>query len=666
MKRKIIALLMATVCTTAVFASCDEGNSSSSSEAPACETHVDVNKDGLCDGCAKAVVVITEQLPAEKEQEVAMVVNPIPENVKMSDYIGPKAETAEEDTVLPAAATIVDMKGWQASNKNLHLVVTTEEERDYDYRGGENSDPALDSWREIESEIVKVYDASKPAAEAVVFEKKNAVRYNYYRWADESTPQLAIPEFEYSEEFEEATGYEVEFKNNYVKVVEVKKDKVTDDYGYTYTEYTYKTEYYTYGWNLIATAEDTESRGSDAEVNGYAGYVYLTIEGKMYTLDGGTGEKVAFAEANGVASDMMLRRPYFNAEVGDYGYVIANGKIMAYDLTKWISCVSVFKYPSYWNNAKSVVLDNGTVFVQYEKTLHSSAVSYDVKKGDAKIDLVQVLVNPVDGTTKTVEFGYVLDTAKDFDKDKYNDNAKNIVYLKPIEEKEVNDAAGFEAVIDNELNILFAYQPTIVGQDLDALEYLGNGLYLSEIVYDANVSVRVVVDGEGKEVKKLPNSAEKVQDMWKVDTKYYSLDMSKVIFDAADYDEVRFRDGYMILKKVTLDDPATEDVNEAKEDYYYFTSAMTAPVLVSGLEDFSAITYNNQQYFIVKLAKAGVDSDDQPIVIVSDNLYNENNELVASFENKQITNVEFVGENLYKVTTYDLVKLRTEVVWLAK
>jgi hypothetical protein len=378
---------------------------------------------------------------------------------------------------------------------------------------------------------------------------------------------------------------------------------------------------------------------------------------------GETGEKVAFAEVNGVDGDMMLRRPNFDVVVGDYGYVMSSNKIMAYDLTKWISCVSVFDYPSYWNNAKTVVLDNGTVFVQYEKTLHSSAVSYDVKKGDSKIDLVQVLVNPVDGTTKTAEFGYVLDTAKVFDTKKYNDNAKNIVYLYPIAEKEVNYAAGFEAVIDSELKILFAYQPTLVGQDLDSLEYLGNGLYLTEVVYDANVSVRVVVDGEGKEVKKLPNSATKVQDMWKVGTKYYSLDMSKVLFDAADYDEVNFRDGYMILKKVTLDDPATEDENEAKVDYYYFTSAMTAPVLVSGSEDFSAITYNNQQYFIVK---SGYNSDGDLALIPYDTLYNENNELVASFKNKQITNVENKGENLWKVTTFDLEKSKTEVVWLAK
>lgn len=661
MKRKIIALLMATVCTTAVFASCDEGTSSSSSGAPACETHVDVNKDGLCDGCAKAVVVITEQLPAEKEQEVAMVVNAIPENVKTSDYIGPKTATAEEDTVLPAAATIVDMKGWKESNKNLHLIETTEEERDHSFPGG-----VMDPWREIAKEVVRVYDASKPAAEAVVFEKKNSVRYNYYKWADNSTDQLAIREFEYSEELDETTTYEVEFKNNYVKVVEIKKEKETNDYGYTSNKYTYKTEYYTYGWNLIATAEETESEGVDATASSYAGYVYLTIEGKTYTLDGETGEKVAFAEVNGVDGDMMLRRPNFDVVVGDYGYVMSSNKIMAYDLTKWISCVSVFDYPSYWNNAKSVVLDNGTVFVQYEKTLHSSAVSYDVKKGDSKIDLVQVLVNPVDGTTKTAEFGYVLDTAKAFDTEKYNDNAKNIVYLYPIAEKEVNYAAGFEAVIDSELKILFAYQPTLVGQDLDSLEYLGNGLYLTEVVYDANVSVRVVVDGEGKEVKKLPNSATKAQDMWKVGTKYYSLDMSKVLFDAADYDEVNFRDGYMILKKVTLDDPATEDENEAKVDYYYFTSAMTAPVLVSGSEDFSAITYNNQQYFIVKLLKSGYNSDGDLALIPYDTLYNENNELVASFKNKQITNVENKGENLWKVTTYDLEKSKTEVVWLAK
>ena len=665
MKRKIIALLMATVCTTAVFASCgDESSSSSSSEKPACEKHVDANKDAVCDECEKAVVVITEQLPAEKEEEVPMVVNPIPENVKLSDYIGPKADALKEDIVLPKEATTLELAGLQDSKKNLHLFVTRVAERDYNYRGYEHSEVELDAWREIESEVVKVYDASKPAAEAVIFEKKTALTYKYYRWSDTSNPQLARPEFVDSDNIEEYTRYSVTLENDYVKVVET----VRDDDGYGYYHTTYKTALYTHGWNLIATAEETFNDNVAVDVSKYGGYTYLTMEGKTYTLDNETGEKVTFSDANGVDKDMIIRRPDFDVVNEDYGYVLEWDGFKVYDLSEWVSCATSFTFPSYWNNPQTVVLDDGTVFVQYEKTLHSGAVSYDVLKGDEKIDLVQVLINPVDGTMETVEFGYALDTTAWFDADKYNDNAKNIVYLKPIEDKEVNDAAGFEAVIDNELNILFAYKPTVIGQDLGEYEYIADGLYKTEIDYDENVSVRIFVDGEGKEVKKLPASAEREGDMWVVGTKYYSLDMSKVLLDTADYDQATILDGYVILKKVTLDDLTTLE-DESKTEYFYFAPTMNAPVSVSNVEDFNSIAYDplDPQYFIVTLKKASyVNNSMIPTTIMVDKLYNKNNELVASFENESITNVEVKGDNLFKVELKDLETNTNKVVWLAK
>lgn len=658
MKRKIIALLMATVCTTAVFASCDGGESSSSSvEKPACETHVDANNDGTCDGCDKAVVVITEQLPAEKEEEVPMVVNPLPENVTMSDYIGPKADAVEEDAVFPTQTQEIAHKGWQDgleyNRKNLHVLVTTEEDMDYDY----SSNPE-DPWREIESEVVKVYDDSKPYDKAVIFTKKTRLQYNYYRWSDDSTPQLARPELYDTEEIEERTRYSVTLQEDYAKVVESVRE-----YEDGYLQTTYKTEYYTYGWNLIATAEETDTIAADASVVKYAGYTYLTIDDKTYILDDETGEQVDINGVSGVDKEMVIRRPAFDAVVEDYGYVIQANGFKVYDLTEWVSCVYNITFPSYWSNAKTVVLADGTVFVQYEKTLHSNAVSYDVKKDDKKIDLVQVLINPAEGTMETVEFGYVLDTTVMFDKEKYNDNAENIVYLYPVQEKEVNYAAGFEAVIDNELNILFVYQPTVIGQDLSVLEYIADGLYLTEIEYDENVSVQIFVDGDGKELKKLPDSAIRLNDMWKVGTKYYNLDMTKVLFDSADYDNVNVCDGYVILMK----DPTTDDEDEERTDYYYFTSTAQAPVLVSNVDGFESLSCEmNGQCFIIKTKKERTNDDGDPIEITVSKLYNENNELVVTFEKKTIENVVFVGDNLYKVTTRNLETLRTEVVWFAK
>lgn len=642
MKRKIIALLMATVCTTAVFASCSDGEDSSSStpEKPVCETHVDANKDGACDECQKAVYVITEQLPAEKEEEVPMVVNPLPENVKMSDYIGPKAEDAK--TVLPANATIVkELKGVQSHRENLYFIKTTTEEKVAE----PTTENPINKYKMICEDVYTVYDA---AQNKDVYTKYSGKYYRFYNDAEFTSW--------YSTDHNNKDEYTVEFYSTYVKVRETITEQ-DEEYAYQ-TNTTYTTKYFTYNWELIATAQDPSYQVAAPSVATYGGYAYLTIDGKTYTVDLETMKLVTLAGATADAN-MHIRRPAFSEVVGDYGYVISGNKVMVYDLTKWISCVNVYNYPSYWKNAQMVLLDNGTVFVQYEKVLHSSAVSYDVLDGnDNKVDLVQALINPVSGEIKNVEFGYKLANGVNFDRAKYNDNAKNIVYLYPIEQKEVNYAAGFEAVIDSELNILYAHKTTLVGQ-MNQIMYLADGYYATMVEYDNNVNVNVIVDGEGKEVVKVPNNATVACGMLKVGMKYYSWDMSKVLLDltpsetAVNYELVREQEDYMILQKTTPEDPATEEI-EYKVEYFYFNAKMSAPQKIS-VEDFTNFSNISENYFTVKTTKInGIDNDQDGVFddfeqIVKYVVYNANNQKIGTFEIEP-TSISTLLDGVYVVS----------------
>lgn len=643
MKRKIIALLMATVCTTAVFASCGGGeessssSSSSSSEKPVCETHVDGNKDGACDECERAVVVITEQLPAEKEEEVPMVVNPLPENVKMSDYIGPKAEDAK--TVLPADAKVKELEGLIDYAQNLYFIKTTTEEK--------VAEPTTDNkYKMICEDVYTVYDA---AQDKDVYTAKSGEYYRFY-YNEEFTGS-------HDEEENYKDTYYVDFRDEYVKVRETINEQ-DEEYDYQ-TNTTYTTKYYTYNWELITTTE----YDADESVVPYGDYAYVTIDGTTYTVD---LETMALVTLEGATADanMHIRRPAFNKVIGDYGYVFGANQVWVYDLTKWISCMNKFVLPSYWTNAQTMLLDNGTIFVQYEKVLHSSAVSYDILNGSedkVKVDLVQALINPATGEITNVEFGYKLGNITPVQTEKYNDNAKNIVYLYPIEEKEVNYAAGFEAVIDSELNILYAHKTTLVGQ-VDQIIYLADGYYVTMVEYDEEVSVTVIVDGEGKEVVKVPNSADAVCGMLNVGKKYYSWDMSKVLLDLTPsttelyYELVAEKEDYMILKQTTPEDPETEE-EEYKVEYFYFNASMSAPAKIT-VENFANITAASNDYFYVTTVEVvEIDEDEDGEVdgtetIIEYVVYNANNQKIGTFENA-ISEITEVWDGVYKVNFMD-------------
>ena len=102
MKRKFIALLLSMVSVTSLFAACN----AKKSEASPCTTHIDTDKNDVCDACGKDVVYIRDQIVKDPETPVDMVVNPIPADAVKSNYI---KDVEKEENIIPTKKEVFDI-----------------------------------------------------------------------------------------------------------------------------------------------------------------------------------------------------------------------------------------------------------------------------------------------------------------------------------------------------------------------------------------------------------------------------------------------------------------------------------------------------------------------------------------------------------------------------
>ncbi len=592
-KSKIIALLMATACISTAFVGCGDDK--------ACN-HVDADKNGKCDSCDTAVITLTEWLPAEKEAEVAMVVNPLPTGAKASDYIGPKAEDLEDEVAFSVGLTKTDKIPADAAVSyfmgDLFKVTYTED--------GTTEGKKVD--------VLQVYDAKKDAA-IYTFESKE------YTTSAEERAMIS-----------NSMGDPLNFENVFF----------VNEVSGTGSNRTTTVKFYTTAgelfYSITAKVEDPEGEEPFINVETLGDYEYITIDDKVWVVDSETGALVEMEGVSKTGNDVntFIQRPDFDEVANNIGYVFnAQGTVWAYDLTKWISCVYYNVMPSAWANANTMVLDNGNMLVQYWKGLPDEAVNYDVLDSGIKYDIVQVIINPTTQEMTAVEFGYIFEQAGSA-AEKYNDNAKNVVILSPIEDKTVNASAKFEAVIDADLNILYAHKATLVGQDISDFEYKAANVYETTVDYSDTVSVTVLVDGEGKEICKVPTSATSILGLPKVNGKVYSADMATVLFDEKDYGSIdRTLNGkWVIYKKVT---PGEGDAS-ATTEYFYFNANMTAPAKLAG--DFYTSAWGTAGTFIVEVEVEEATKYE---------IYNANNEKLGGTYDTAPT-ITVMGDSLLKIT----------------
>lgn len=681
MKRKIIALLMATVCATTFFAACDEQASSSDLSEVKCDVHTDTDKDALCDACGKAIVVIKEEIPAEQEQKVDMVVNPIPAEAVMSDYI---VSTVEKE-VMPTT-------GWTQSAILKELVDGLEAEKIADFGASPINEQLMGiMYTEVEKVTEAGAEVTKCTEKIMVYDCVNDKAV--FTWAsdtykEDETPKKSIEYFDFetsgglytvltcteaevkddtsttdpddtvteytdrtlvyssfagkeifrfdTQAYEEGDDYveecDVEFLNGVLATVIIKWEKDSNNSN-RYEEAMEFTFYLPDGSEIVTGDEEEITEAPTVEFT--ADIAYITIGDTKYAYD-----KETLALLHKEDKGMFIERPTFDEKNEKYGYVFQGDDIYVYDLTKWLDCVYAFTMPSYWNNAKSMVLENGNILVQYERALPAEAVSYDYLIGSAKYDVVYTIINVADGTQKNVEFGYMIQGFKlgsDYE-EKYTDKALNVVTVNPIEEQEINSNEKLTLIVDNELNILYSEEPKLAGQRED-MDLLANNRFLTTIGYAEGTEIRAIVNEKGELVAKLPSNAEVDfgVDYIKIGTKIYDFDMNEKL-DTADYDTAVCDLEYVYLTKSFEATEATEttEATEAYTEAYIYTISMAEPKKIA--DDAANVvphTANEAWYQVAKVTVENEGEEDETTKTTYV-VYNLNGELVGEFDYKVI------------------------------
>lgn len=672
MKRKIIALLMATVCATTFFAACDEQASSSDLSEVNCATHTDSDKDALCDACGKAIVVVKEEIPAEKEEKVDMVVNPIPTDAVASDYIVGTVEKEimpatgwtqsailkdlwdkeqkGEVSIAPQGAQPIDAQG--ALLAISYKTVKESEDESVPTKYTDNilvydsvNDVEVYKWTSDEYEEGKTakksiadFDRVNKGGALVLTCKEAEVKEDKDTTDPDDTVTMLTDKtlvystymgkvFDYvTAAYKEGSSYHDECHVETINGVFAKIVRTWKKDGNSYDEETAYTFYLPNGQEIVTLDEITE----EPTVEMTANLAYITIEGKTYVYD------MELTKLHEEDKNLLIKRPAFDVENDKYGYVFDDENMYVYDLTKWLDCVYDFTMPSYWKNANTFVLENGNILVQYERVLPAEAVSYDYLVGDTKYDLVYTIINVADGTQKNVEFGYKINEfmlGSDSD-GAFTEKALNLVEVNPIEEQEINTNETLAFIVDNELNILYCFQPTLAGQS-DEMELIANNRFLTTIGYAEGTEVEAIVNEKGELVAKLPSNAQIKEGYIKIGAKVYDFDMNEKL-DTADYDYAYFGDEHVYLTK-DFDAVEATDTTEAVEAYteaYIYTIAMSAPKKIAG--DATKVerpSYDEEWYQVAKTTIENEGEEDETTKTTYE-VYNFNGELVGTFEFK--------------------------------
>ena len=559
MKLKIFALIMAILCLSVVLVGCsqkpcdahvdenkdqkcdvckdtipcethtDENNDlvcevCGLTFAPPCEPHKDENADGKCDTCGGAIVIIKEQIAPETGERVPMVVNSIPSDANLADYI---VTTAEQLMALSKAEELKIDKVFEVVD-NYFTYTIEAEDGDYTTYG--------------------VYDM--------------VAGKSLYRVTDQYTGTAVNGR----------KAVDINFGAYYFV-------SVVDTYEVSSFAPSARTvEYYTYTGEKIMGADWKAGDGISVEEFEYllatetvteGDVTYITFyDDQVWTFDEEDGDYLGYH----FDKKTVVHRPAFDQVTGDYGYVAHDGILYVYDLTKWVECVYSCPLLEGLIYHDWFVLSNGNILLQKKYVLPDDAISYDYKEGSDKIDLVYTIINPADKSAKNVEFGYVINTVsiyEDWD-DLLTEKAPNLITAHPISNDAViyDDAFTKQLIADNDLNILF--DATHWFNDMFLFD---DGLFLVFTEYDDETEPLVtVVNEKGEKLAQIPYNAEVKQRYVLYDGKVYNFKMEQLL-DLSDYEiEIEY-DEYAIL--------SAYDEARDKVVYYYYNFRSKAPVELS-------------------------------------------------------------------------------------
>lgn len=554
MKTKILALILAICCLSAMLVACSketceahvdenkdlacdvcgeavESETESETETEAvtepevvCDTHKDENADKICDACGKAVVVIVEQVKPEAETRVDMIVNTVDPN-----------STATKDNYINTGVS----SNANATASAINFVIRRGEF--FWIRTDITSDGTPNGT--VVSRSHNVYNA---AADKNLFE--NAFVANVT-----------------------AKEFRITFEDYYFTVKHVPATVVDPlsgngvSQGTTLTYYTYAgEEIYKLDWsgnNVFGVYTDQNGKTYEqayadlaTKVDYVDGLAYVTIAGTTYVIDPETDKIVHKENAN-----TLVRRPAFDAVNGNYGYVYVteNGMVntvYVYDLTEWIECVYSYDVPSYYLAGQVIVLDNGNLLIPSAKLLNANAVSYDAYLAGNKVDFVYTILDVATKSSSNVEFGYWIEGAVESAMLK-DVEAVNVLKVYPVEDDTINDNAPMYLAVDNSLKVLFDLgaavdfneEMTVVGENFFKVSASVSGVNAYEIL-----------GATGNHVAYVPTTAQLYNDYLAIGGRLYTYNMNELvgytaIYTYADYAIASKADELEVVKYYFVD-----------------------------------------------------------------------------------------------------------------
>ncbi len=614
MKRRIIALLIALATLVTMLAACGD----EPAKKP-CATHVDADKDLICDGCDRAVISIIEQLPPVEEPVVDMVVNPLPENADITQYLNTVLGNA------PITGTLTEIEypecndGTGLENGLLFLKLIGDPQKEEPLEAG-----VTQSYKDT----YMVYDLSS-----------YKVLYTY------TTAEYTEETAEHKETVNAVSGSELGFR------VSIKK--WTQD-GSSWDD---NTVYYYYTQTGVKLADTSANTNPEATLpfsswtlnNGEHAYV---VENEISVYDAETGAKI---EANSKNFDLFVDRPEFDTVIGNYGYVWADdGDLLVYDLTKWLSCIYELEIDD-----DAFIFADGKVVMQSVKQLSDSAVNYDYLEYGSKYDLVYTVVDPVAGTKTEVEFGYYIEEYYNTADNESFVGEFNALIVYPIVHKEISDEAMY-VLVDSSLNILYAYETWLPGQGEPLGELVADGVYLVEITYQGGTTLYATVKADGSFLAYIPDRLTDsfvcgfIQD----GNKLYNTKL-ELVFDleAVDAEDARIYSSWRELTDNGI------YINGADGETYLLKKGATAPVKLTNAADADENALNDVTFggtymsgaaYVLnsKVEVAGENAGDPAVVKTVQTVYNAaGTKLFALKAGETLTYFEEVEDGVYSVET---------------
>ena len=250
----------------------------------------------------------------------------------------------------------------------------------------------------------------------------------------------------------------------------------------------------------------------------------------------------------------------------EYFYVTTDSKVVVYDHE--FNYVSFYELPGYAEEEEFFLIDNGNYVVQYWVALDSEETKYDIYEVvdglTRKFDLVTVLVDAEDGSSKELKLDDCLIEEIETNSDLYDaeddnnmyieDSFDNIIIYYPIEDGKINNA-------DSAAEICFFSNKGKIGESLKLYDDMLADFVPVKVADDVYVTYGasgiVLVNGEGEILKRVTNASNLrlVGNYFVGEYAIYTADLSEVVYDlreneVADYEIL----GDSILMEIELED----------------------------------------------------------------------------------------------------------------